>query len=54
MCSGTGNISSSENVLLQDKSFLYEIKDKIEQHRHRPEGGKMKRRLDVTVVIIST
>jgi len=47
-------MSSFENELLQDKSFLYEIKDKIQQHRHRPEGWKMKRRLDVTVVIIST
>jgi len=54
MCSGTGNMSSSENELLQDKSFLYKIKDKIQQHRHCPEGGKMKRRLNVTVVIIST
>jgi hypothetical protein len=54
VCSGTGNMSSFENEILQDKSFLYEVRDKntaIETLSRRCRKI-MRRRLDVIIIII--
>jgi hypothetical protein len=54
ICSGTGDTSSYENELLENKSFLYEVRDKntATETLSRRCRKIRRRRIDVTVIMI--